>query len=57
MFIFKGHQYCELDKQHSELGGGCHHFQQTAHQPGMVANPDCDQLNRENGTFTVPVCA
>ena len=28
-----------------------HHFQQTGHQPGMVANPTCGQLNRENGIF------
>ena len=32
-----------------------HHFQQTGHQPGMVANPACSQLNRENGIFPVPV--
>ena len=24
-----------------------HHFQQTEHQPGIVANPACGQLNRE----------
>ena len=27
------------------------HFQQIGHQPGMVANPACGQLNRENGDF------
>ena len=31
-----------------------HHFQQTGHQPGMVANPACGQLDRENGFFPAP---
>ena len=26
-----------------------HDFQQTGHQPGMVANPSCGQPNRESG--------
>ena len=30
-----------------------HQFQQTGHQPGMVANPASGQLNRENGIFVV----
>ena len=34
---------------------GGHHFQETGHQPGMVANPACGQLNRENGILLVPV--
>lgn len=23
-----------------------HHFRQAGHEPGMVVNPDCSQLNR-----------
>ena len=37
---------------------GCvcdHHFQQTGHQPGMVDNPACGQLNREHGIVPVAV--
>ena len=33
------------------------HVQQTGHQPGKVANPARDQLNRENKYFPVPVRA
>ena len=32
-------------------------FQQSMDQPGKVANPARDQLNRENVFFPVPVCA
>ena len=32
-------------------------FQQTGHESGMVANPACGQLNRENGNFPVFVRA
>lgn len=36
------------------VGGVCvcvcgHYFQHTGHQPGVVGNPACSQLNRENG--------
>ena len=34
-----------------------HHFQQTGHQQGMVANSARGQLNRENGSFPDPVRA
>ena len=33
------------------------HFQQSLGQPGMVANPACGQLTRENNIFSVPVHA
>ena len=36
-------------------GVGGHHFQQTGQQPGMVTNPPCGQLNRENRIFIFPV--
>ena len=44
-------------KNWSRVGLCGHHFQQTGHQPGMVANPARGQLNRENGIFPVPVRA
>ena len=31
------------------------HFQQTGHQPGIVANPARGQLNKETRIFPVPV--
>ena len=31
------------------------HFQQSMDQPGMVANPARDQLNKEDHSFLVPV--
>ena len=39
-------------------GGGGRHFQQTGHQPGMVANHAYrGQLKKENRIFPVPVHA
>ena len=38
-------------------GGACvcgHHFQETGHHQGMVANSACGQLNRENRSYTCP---
>ena len=32
-----------------------YHFQQTGHQPGMVAKPARGQVNMKNGIFPVPV--
>ena len=31
-----------------------HHFQQTGHRPGMVANPARGQLNRKKSSFPCP---
>ena len=33
---------------------GGHHFQQTGHQPGMVANPARGQLNKEKWNLPCP---
>ena len=34
-----------------------HHIEQSMYQLGKAVNPACDQLNRENEHFPVPVRA